>query len=302
MTRVATMPMHRTLFDSVARSQSRLAETQQQMATGKKANNFAALGTEAVRTLSARTAAARQDAHAALARQVGTTLALYDAHLSDVESAGVSLKTRLLTAIGTGQSAGLQGAAEEAFAAFRTAMNADEAGILLFGGAQTGQPPFALSTLASAAGVPTGAAFRNDDIRASARLAEGFDLPVGLTASDVGSELFDAFRTIAEAGPIGDVPTPAQMAALQQVVGKLDDGLKTLRSHWAENGRRQAQVETLGERAGARSLILTNLIGENEDADLAAVASQLTLHRTALESSYAVFGRLSSLSLVNFLR
>lgn len=302
MTRVATIPMNHVLFEAIGRSQTKLAATQLQMATGKKAADFAGLGVDGARNTSARTLLARQDAHKTVAERLSTTLALQDFHLSSAESAVADLRARLLEATGTDRSAGLQGAMEEAFQQFRAAMNGEEAGVPLFAGAQTGRAPFIPATLGDAAGLPASAAFANDDVRKTARIGETLDLQFGLTASDVGGGLFEAFRTLAETGPISDVPTPAQTAALKTALGQLDGGLKTLRAAWAENGRRQAQVEEVTARAEERGLVLHQLISRNEDADMADVASQLTQQRTLLEASYAAFARLSELSLINFLR
>ena len=300
--RVATVPMQRSLFESIAVSQRKLADVQQQMATGKKAPDFASLGIETMRNLSARTLLARQEAHAAVGNRIGTTLALMDTQLGGMEEALNRLRDGLLSAIGTKRSDGLQEVAEEAFQRFRTGLNSDEAGQFLFAGSQTGTAPFVPGTLAATSGMPTAAAFRNDNVTAEARVADGLDVTYGATASAVGSGLFEAFRTLAGAGTIGDAPTAAQLTAMSQAVGQLNDGLKTLRSAHSENGRRQAQVEGLAARAAERSLILERLVSKNEDADLAEVASQLVQRQTTLEASYTLFGRLASLSLVNFMR
>lgn len=300
--RVATVPMQRTLFESIAVSQRKLAETQQQMATGKKAPDFASLGIETMRNLSARTMLARQEAHAAVGVRIGTTLALMDTQIGGIEQALNRLRDGLLEAVGTGRADGLQEVAEEAFQRFRTALNSDEAGVFLFAGSQAGTEPFRPATLAASAGVATAAAFANDGVAARARVSDGLDVTYGIAASALGSGLFEAFRTLADSGPIADVPSPAQMAALQQAVGQINEGLKNVRSLHAENGRRQAQVEGLTERAAERTLILERLVARNEDADMAEVASTLIQRQTTLEASYTVFSRLSNLSLVNFLK
>jgi flagellar hook-associated protein 3 FlgL len=85
-------------------------------------------------------------------------------------------------------------------------------------------------------------------------------------------------------------------------VGQINDGMKSLRAVRAEVGRRQAQVESMTDRAADRALIMERLVARNEDADMAEVASTLTQQQTTLQASYTVFSRLSNLSLVNFLR
>jgi flagellar hook-associated protein 3 FlgL len=300
--RVATVPMQRTLFESISVSQRKLAETQAQLATGKKAPDFASLGIETMRNLSARTMLARQEAHAAVGVRVGTTLALMDAQIGGIEEALVKLRDELLGAVGTGRAEGLQEVAEEAFQRFRTALNSDEAGVHLFAGSQIAEAPFRPATLAATAGIPTSSAFANDEVAAKARVSDGLDVTYGITATALGTQLFEAFRTLADSGPIADAPSPGQLAAMSEAVGQINEGLKTVRSLHSENGRRHAQVENLAERATGRALILDRLVARNEDADMAEVASILIQRQTTLEASYTVFSRLSNLSLVNFLR
>lgn len=302
MTRVATVPMHAALFKAIERAQQRLAGSQLQMTTGRKAPDFATLGTETARTLSSRSVLAREEAQKGVADRLSSTLALYDTHLADMNSAAEGLRKQIFEAVGTGQTMGMDGAIEEAFQRFRSALNADEAGIPLFAGAQTGGAPFRPSALAETSGMNPADAFANDDVRASARVADGLDVRYGITASQVGSDLFAAFRTLAEAGSFGTTPSAEQRDALEAAIGQIDEGLKTLRTTWGENGRRQAQMETLSARAEERGLVLQRLIGESEDADMAAVAGEITQHRTVLEASYAVFAKISGLSLINYLR
>ncbi|WP_188054497.1 MULTISPECIES: flagellin [unclassified Sphingosinithalassobacter] len=301
MTRVATIPLQRVMADAIQRSQEKLAITQTRLSTGKKAANFADLGTETVRNLSAHSLLARQEAEATVAKRVGTTLSLYEGHLTGIEESASTLKTDVLTAIGTGRAAGLQEAIETAFHQFRTSLNASEGGTPLFAGSQTGGKPFRPDALSDLVGLAPDDAFADDGVRASARVADGVDVTYGITASATGRDLYQALRTLAEAGPIGEVPTDTQIAALRTAVDQLETGLGSLRSVNAENGRKQAQVETLSTRGEERALLLKGVIESNEDADLGQVAVDLAQQKSMLEASYSVFAQLSGLSLVRFL-
>ena len=301
MTRVATIPLQRTMADAIQRAQQSLAKTQTSLSTGKKAQDYAGLGTEAVRTMSARSMLAKQDAQAVVSKHVTTTLAIYDAHVTGLDDALIDLRTRMATAIGTEDSSGLEETIKGAFDQFRSSLNAKEGGIALFSGSRTDVLPFAPETLAEVATTPTSDAFRNDDVRAVAHLAEGTSVTYGITASDLGGGIYEAFRTLANVGPIGQRLTDAQKTALQDAIGQLDSGSVGLRAANAENGRKQARVETLGERAEQRSLVLNDIIAANEDADLGQVAVDLAQQRATLEASYSVFAQLSQLNLTKFL-
>ena len=301
MTRVATIPLQRTMADAIQRAQQNLAKTQTSLSTGKKAQDYAGLGTEAVRTMSARSMLAKQDAQAVVSKHVTTTLAIYDTHVTGLDNALIDLRTRMATAIGTEDSSGLQETIKGAFEQFRSSLNAKEGGIALFGGSRTDVLPFTPESLADVAATPASDAFRNDDVRAVAHLAEGTSVTYGITASDLGAQIYEAFRTLAAAGPIGERLTDAQKTALQDAIVQIDTGSVGLRAANAENGRKQARVETLGERAERRSLVLNDIIAANEDADLGQVAVDLAQQRATLEASYSVFAQLSQLNLTKFL-
>jgi flagellar hook-associated protein 3 FlgL len=301
MTRVATIPLQRTLSGAIQRSQQNLATSQLQLNSGKKAHDYAGLGVDAVRTLSARAMLAQQESHQAVTARVGTTLSLYDAHLNQIDTSVADMRQQLMESIGTGDSPGLQDLIESAFSDFRNALNATEAGVPLFAGSQTNDSPLKPQTLADTIGLNAADAFGNDQIRQSGRMGDGVDVEYGVIASDVGTNLIPAFRTLAEAGPFGDKLTPAQVTAIGLALGQLDTGLADVRAVNAENGRKQNQVETLGVRAEDRALLLQDVIGKVEDADLGQVAIDISQRKTILEASYSVFSQLSSLSLANFL-
>jgi flagellar hook-associated protein 3 FlgL len=290
------------MVSAIQRSQSQLAATQTQLATGKKAADYATLGSDAIRTLSAHSLLARQDAQATVASQVTTTLSIQDSAMNQIESAVSGLKTQLLEAVGTGQTTGLQQAIEGAFHQFRTALNTTENGSAIFGGSQTEGDAFVPGTLQGVLGMSADQAFNNDQVKASGRVADGVDLSFGVVASEIGTGLFEAFKALAEAGPIDRTPTDAQRAALSTAIDGLGRGITQLQNVNADNGRKQAQVETLNTRAEQRAVLMTDIISRYEDADLSQVALDLSQRKSMLEASYSVFSQLSRLSLASYLR
>ncbi|KTF70574.1 flagellin [Sphingomonas sp. HT-1] len=301
MSRVATIPLQRTMANAIQTSQEKLAITQKRLSTGKKAADFASLGTETVRNLSAHSMLEQQNAQAAVSKRVGTTMSLYQGHIEGIDTSARDLRQQILTALGTGQSAGLQEAIESAFQQMRASLNAGEGGTPLFAGSQIDQAPFSVATLADAATVPADQAFHDDDVLASARVADGVDLTYGVNASSIGKGLYEAFRALAGAGQIGNTLTDAQKTVLQEGVSKLNDGLTQLGLVNADNGRKQNQVEDLTTRGETRALLLQQVIEDNEDADLGQVAIDLAQQKAVLEASYSVFSQLSSLSLAKYL-
>lgn len=302
MNRVATVPMQQVVTAGIARAQQLLERTLSEQATGKKAEGYGALGSATVRNLSAHSLATRQATYDQVATRLGTTLSLYDAQISQMDSSVETLRSNILATLGTGQSTGLQDSFAATFAQIRSALNASVDGIPLFGGSQTTGSPFKPETLGDMAGLAPAAAFANDNVKAAARIGDGIDLQYGITASDVAEPLMAAFRTLADAGTIGATPTPAQTAALNTALSQLGEGQTTMRAVAAVNGRNQSQAETMATRASERGVLLADIISTTEDADLGQVAIDLAQHRLMLQASYSVFSQLSSLSLSNYLR
>jgi flagellar hook-associated protein 3 FlgL len=302
MTRVATVPLQHIMAGGMQRAQQVLTTSQTQLATGKKAPDFASLGTDGIRNMSAHSLAARQTAYEGVATRLGTTLSLYDAHLGAIDTAASTLRDKLMGVIGTGQAIGLGNDFETAFGQVGASLNASIDGQPLFAGAQTGIQPFKPANFAAMAGLAPADAFANDNVRGVARLGDGVDVTYGMTASDVAQPLMAAFRTLADAGPIGNTPTTAQMAAITQAIGQIDQGLATVRAQSADNGQRQALAETMATRASDRGGLLNEVISNNEDADLGQIAIDIAQNKAVLQASYSVFSQLAGLNLGDYLR
>ena len=302
MNRVASVSLQHSMADAIQRSQQKLAASELQLATGKKSPDLAGLGATLVPDLSAHSLAAQQKAYVTVTKGLATTLALYDANISNVDTVGSSLLATLTDAVGSKGGAGLGDAISSAFANFRTSLNASDGGTALFAGSQTDVQPFKPQTLTDTIGAIPATAFANDNVHASARVANNLDLKFGVTASELGTGMLAAFRTLAEAGTFGAVPTAAQAAALTTAIAQLSSALDGVRGLNAENGNRQAQVDTLATRAQDRLTLLAGVITDTEDADLGQVAIDLAQQKMVLQASYSVFSQLSGLSLISYLR
>lgn len=301
MTRVSTITLQRTMSNAIQRSQENLATSQLQLASGKKTTDFAGLGLDAVRTLSARSMLAQQTSYQSTASRVSTTLSLYQAHLSQIDETVMELRESIITAIGTENSPSLQKMIEGAYSDIQASLNASQGGFPLFAGSQIDSVPLPYKSLDQLQGINIADAFNNDNIKSSGRLSDGLDMEYGITASDVGSKLLVAFRALADAGPYGENLTAAQKTALGDAIGLLDEGIKDVRAIDGSNGRNLARVETMNKRAAERIDLLTEVIGSVEDADLGQVAIDITQRQTILQASYSVFSQLNSMSLAQFL-
>jgi flagellar hook-associated protein 3 FlgL len=301
MTRVATLPLQNTLANAMQRNQQSLADSNMQLNSTFKVQDYAGLGDKTASVMSAKTMLAQQQAQSAVADRVNTTLGLYQNSLGAIDDSVSALKTKLLNAIGTGDSPDLGSAIQSAFDNFRDSLNTNEAGVPIFAGGQTDSAPFVPQTLSDMVGLDPNDAFANDDTKTSARLGDDIDVQYGIGASDVGTGLAQAFSTLAALGPFGDKLTDDQVAGIKTAMGQIDTGLSQVRAVDAQNGDTQNEVETLGKRADDRANLLTNVVGDAVDADMGQVAVDISARTTILNASYAAFDKLNGLSLLNFL-
>jgi flagellar hook-associated protein 3 FlgL len=303
MTRVATMTMNNTVSSAIRLSQEKLAKAQMQLNTEKRVQSYGELGNDSGRLLSATSMLAQQDAQSKVAKRVTTTLGFYDTSLSAIDDSMNDLKKQLLDAIGTGDGGDVGQTIQNAFVDFRNSLNQTQAGVPIFGGAQTDGSPFKPMTLDDLAALSDPAdAFGNDDVRVSARLGDNVDVSYGIGASDIGTGLVAAFKTLAGLGEFGDKLTSEQSAGITSAIAQIETGLKSLRSVNAQNGNRMNYVDTLSDRTQARTQLLTKVVGDTVDADMGQVALDIDTRTTILNASYSVFSKLNDLSLVNFLK
>jgi len=302
MTRIATIPLQQAQAAGIARATGKLNDVINKLSSGKKSPDLAGLGSDAVRSLSTRNMLARQEAQGKAASQLGTTLSLYATNIGAIDESVTSLRTALLTAAGTGDGTGVQGAIAGAFQQVRNALNASDGEVALFAGSQTQGTPFKPVTLADTVGATTATAFADDGVRASARVGDAMDVTYGVSARELGGDLLQAFRTLAEAGDIGSTPTAAQKAAMQSAAEQIQKALSGVRSIDGENGRKQALLESLGTRAAERSTLLKGVIADAEDADYAQLSTELDQQQQVLKASYSVFSQVSKLSLTDYIR
>lgn len=302
MNRVATTQLNSVMMGSLQRTQSLLAAGQAQLATGKKAQHYSQLGGDAIRALSANALLERQEGYKASAGNTTTTLKFYDANLSDLEKSMTNLRQKVMDSLGISDGRDLAANIEAAFDDFKTIMNTKVNGRSLFGGSQTDTKPLKPETLSDTIGLDPADAFANDQVRGSARVGDDLDVEYGIVASDFAGKFIDAFGALADLGELSSPLTDAERTALFAAVDTLDAGLMDVRTVNGENGRKMAYVEQIGKRAEDRSMLMTEVIGETENADLGQVAVDMAQYKLTLEASYSVFAQLNGLSLVNYLR
>lgn len=308
MTRISTVQANIASLNYLLRNQSELVAAQEQVATGKKADDLKGLVKELGALNATKAVIARSQSSVQRLQELEPKLAIQDMALGQMTEAADKVRQSLIGALGLDDGLVLMQDLQAAFGQLSGALNQQYAGRSLFGGTRTDVDPFTaknLDDLASAGSVST--LFQNSNVRQVSRIDDGDAVETGILASDVASDLVSVIKTIKDFndgtdGPFNGTMNDAQRAFIQTQLAALAPAMDSMNQMQGTNGLLQQQVEETKVREQDRQTLLTGVIGDLQDADLAEAASRLQQAQTAVEASARTFSILSNLSLMNFLR
>jgi len=312
MAGISSAGQHSLLLQNTLRNQERLALTQEQITTGKKASDFQQLSPDVQKALDTRQALSGVEGFRSTIQTVQRQVDTMDLHLGASLDAARDLKQSVLDALGQQNGDGLNARLEETFDRVVGALNARVDGNFIFAGARTDQQPVTVSSVGELQALAdAGEAFQNDDQRRRAVIAEGEELEFGQLADDVGQEILASIKRIADFndnangnnpdGPLEGKLTDNQIDFLEAEFAKLETAIESTQNIQSENGITANRLSDTDERHSATENFLKEQIGEIEDVNLAEAVTRLNQQQTTLEASFRAIGTLSNLSLLDFL-
>jgi len=317
--RIGTATQNDLMLHQLLRQQSEVSELQQKVATGKKYNDVQGFGAGSAQLANSHSLLNQienyQSTNQALLGRLGT----FDNTLTELESIAGELRDVVQGARGlrdgTEFRADLNGLLERA----TSVLNTRSEGRFLFGGKNTDQAPSLVTSDAELVALgepPAGVFFSDSGTVSSARLDERTELSVGVTASQVATELMTGLQRLmmfdegtlpsgsgafAPAGSFDGILSDNALDFLEAELPGILNSVDTLQTAAAENGVNIKTVEAVQNRLGAQSISLTDIISHEEDADLATVANKLNQQQLSLEASLRMIAEMRSFSLLNVL-
>jgi flagellar hook-associated protein 3 FlgL len=188
-------------------------------------------------------------------------------------------------------------------------LNATNRGDPLFGGTQSGQPPFVVQTDAN--GRVTTVTYQGNTTLNEVEIAQGVTVtaqvagvnttgsgPRGLVAdSRLGADFFNHLISLQNNLVAGDV---AAIAATDRVNLQTDE--ENILFHLSANGAMQARLETTASMSRDQGLLMEQQISREADADLAQTLVKLSQTQTAYQAALQSGAGLLRLSLLDYLR
>ena len=294
--RVTFSTSFRDASTEITRAAERLATAEKQVSSGRRIDRASEDPAGAARAISDHAAIGTLDGYTGAADAATSRLTVADSTLSDIIDKIIFAQSSLAGARGSvtqkqrdAAATDLQGVAEALFSDF----NAQFRGAFLFAGTVAAAP------YTQAAGVVS--TYQGNTSVMSIDIADGRSVPVSIDGSAVAqgsdtTDLFTALSAVITAVKAGDETGMGQgLDALGRALDRatlaqtrVGAGLRTLDDTRAELG--QTKLD-----AGAR-------LSKNENVDLAAAIAQMTESDTAYRAALAAFGKMGTVSLMDYLR
>lgn len=307
MTRVASYSHNQSLLQGMLRNQADVFKTHHQINTGKKAPDYKGIAPQASTIVNARAAMSRTEAYKQTANEVSQTLSLIDLQTGSMIEASEAMKQSILEALAMESGQGFGEILESNFQMIVSALNTKISNSFLFGGAQSTEKPFSVTTLDELAALANASdGFTNDQTLASVRVTDTFNLEYGVLADQVAGPIMDVFKALKDfhdspLGPINGDLTPDQVAFLEGQLAEIDTAIQGMRTTQTANGLRQSQMKDITQQLKQQAVYFETFVGDVEDVDMAEAISRFTADQAALEVSYRVVSMVHQLNLSKFI-
>ncbi len=300
MTRVTQLAQQTLTLNNLLKAQERLQEAEIQIATGRKSRDYAGIPRDASRLVSLESQRTRLDRFVSNNAIIESRLQLMDTSITTIFETMSQLRTLLIQGLDSSSSGDtpIAEVARNLLDEVTGQLNTKDNGRFIFSGARTNTQAVRVPVPDPASfGTPDSTYYDGDSLQLTARIDETVTVTYGITADrQAFQDAIGALKGAIE----GDATN--NTALLRTSLALAKSAIDTLASYRAEIG---SDLETIGRanlRNGDLLLFIEQRIGDIENVDVPATVAQLAIEQTILQASYLTLARVSSLSLVDFLR
>ena len=304
MDRVTTFSAYNSVISNLMQAEIKQNDAEVQVSSGKIASDLKGFGVNAEALTAANTLKTRVDGLVTGLKNLGVKLDSQNLALTEVADSSQGARTAIANAVASGSGAGLMTTLQSYFGQAAASLNTQFNGHYLFAGGKVDTPPVAVQTLAGLNAPPPGGVFQNDQLAATSRLDESTTVQSGMLASNIGTNLFNAFASVqafdqGPSGPFGGQLTQAQINYLTSMLPTFDSVGQGLTNTVATNGLLQARIDQAQTTQQDRQTTLETMIGGITDVDMAEAASRLSQSQVAVQASAHIFATLQNTSLLS---
>jgi flagellar hook-associated protein 3 FlgL len=299
MARVASVAQHNIIQNSIFRTQERVFMRQTQIATGKVALSFHGIPRQAQRLIGVEAQLIRAEGFMKQNGLVEARLQLMDSAVDNMFEVASQLKVRLMQKLNgaTGAAGAIAAEASDMLATVSGLLNTRTNGRFLFSGSATATQPVTVPVPdPTTFGVADSTYYAGDSVQLTARVSETIEVTYGIPGNRAGFQnLIGSIKATIEADNTDNE------TLMKTALTMLNSALGDLPDYRNEVGASINVVSRATERQGGFQLYAEGIINDIENTDIPSAVSALAADETALQASFLTIGRLSQLTLVNFL-
>lgn len=316
MTRIASYAHSQVLLQQMLANQRRMFEFHAQVSSGKVATDFKGYGRDLNALLAARSAGARTESYLRANTELASLLELQNNALGEISTVSDELRETLIKAVNLNSPLALITKVEELLDRTINVLNSRYNGRYVFGGSRTDTEPINVDNAADLLALGNVSdAFDNNTNKREQQIDDNRRMTYGILAEDLATPLINSLRRILQFNngvlPTGSgAYTPAAAFTDPLPINQRDflvEEFKTAllaadnaRTIEADNGVNMAMLDQLQGRQQEDLTFLKGFIYEIENVDMAEAVTNLKQSETALEASMQVLGRMSRLTLLDF--
>lgn len=294
--RVATFSQSSTILQNALQTQAKLAQNQEQQASGYLSSDYAGLGSSAVTLVDLEVSVTRSQASIDAAEDALARVEMTYSVLGGISDVLTSMRATTVGIITEDDLTGVQTVAASYLEDVAAQLNTQLAGRYIFAGSNTQEAPVDLGAYqADNLNDVNTNYYMGDDYEQSVRLKSDRTLDYGVTANaDAIEEAMRALSYAATADPL----TMDDLETLSDLLVSAQDGIIALQSIASTAAAslesfisiEQDYIATAGE-----------IITDFSSADVAQLIVEASNYEVQLEASYAALGSLNNSSVLDYL-
>jgi flagellar hook-associated protein 3 FlgL len=315
--RVNTSFIFNKTISEFGRVQSDIAKITQQISSGRKASVFSEMGADIRRIQNFETDLSRTQSLIDNNKIVISRLNVQQSALSDLEQIATDLRNFTVQERSVqANNVPLADLARNLLSSLQDALNRTSEGRFIFGGARVDTPPVEnvetqtnlldttgapLADTSLIFGTPSANYYRGDTEIAAVKATDQLTVNYGVTANQQPFQDLIGALNLAIRGE-GLDSTIRKDEFMQETVRLATEALDGIVGLQNQTNNDLLTLEKSNDLHEGFKTFLNQSIGEEEGVDVAEASIQLAFNQTVLQASFQNFSRISSLSLLDFLR
>jgi flagellar hook-associated protein 3 FlgL len=282
----------------VNKIQQRAFDLQTQISSGQKSQTYTGIYKDASRLVGLQSTNERTTQYMATITQTTTRINTMETQMNSLLDNGISFKTALVTGLNNGNAnfSALGQQAEQLLKQVANVLNTKDGDTYVFSGTRTTTAPVDLTKFTSAPAALTADTdyYQGDANTLTAKIDTNYNLDYGVKASDSTFEKYIRGLRIVQSNSTDPVKLREGMQLIDAAIVGLNQAISVI-------GTQSKTLEAVKNRHADNQTVLATTISSIQDTDVLKATSELANQETLLSAAYSTIGRMSRMSLVQYL-